>query len=152
MKEIIRSYIQEGTYSPSDGLNYWRERIFKSILLVILAFGAFPYGFGMYMSISEGLYLVAVIDTLVYGFIIFSVLTKYLSLANRVYVIITLVYFIGVALTILVGKDGAGFNYIIGAIVLSALLLGLKGAINSLLLTLLTIGVIALGLYFGVFW
>ncbi|MGQ1785251.1 MULTISPECIES: sensor histidine kinase [unclassified Saccharicrinis] len=151
MIERIKSYVSVGQYSSADGLDYWRERIFKSILLVIIIFGIFPYGFGMYMAFSQEIYPVAVVDTLVYGAIIYSIFTKGISLIKRIYFIVGLIFFIGIALTILVGKDGAGFNFVIGSIVLSSLLLGLRGAIISLVATLITVLLIALGIYLDVF-
>ncbi|GAF04431.1 sensor histidine kinase [Saccharicrinis fermentans] len=151
MIEKIRSYIKEGQYNPEDGLDYWRERVFKSILLVIVIFGFFPYGLGMYMSFSQELYSVAVLDTFVYGALVYTIFAKRISLVRRVYFIVGLIFFVGISLTILTGKDGAGFNFVIGSIVMSSLLLGVKGAVNSLIATLGTILLIAWGLFVDLF-
>lgn len=105
----------------------------------------------MYMSFSQELYSVAVLDTFVYGALVYTIFAKRISLVRRVYFIVGLIFFVGISLTILTGKDGAGFNFVIGSIVMSSLLLGVKGAVNSLIATLGTILLIAWGLFVDLF-
>ncbi|WP_083631110.1 sensor histidine kinase [Labilibacter marinus] len=147
----VKEYLSKGEYVASDGLNYWRERVFKSILIIIVGIGFVPYIFGMYMSFTFKVYSVAIVDTFVYASIIFIIFTHRIKLVQKIYFIVGLIFFIGVTLTLILGETGAGFNYIIGFSLLASLLLGLRGAINSLIITIGLIAFIAVGLHFNIF-
>lgn len=103
------------------------------------------------MSFTEKVYSVAILDTLVYGLILFTIFSPRLTLFKRIYIIVGLVLFIGVGLTLILGAEGAGFNYIIGYSVLVSLLIGLRGAITSLFIVFGLILLIGVGLSFNIF-
>ncbi len=151
IKSWIKSIIDNGEYSRQDGVKYWRERVYKSILLNIIFFGLFAFLFGMYMSIKDGIYFIAIMNVIIYTSIVFSLFVKRLSLAIRIYIIIGLTYFIGISLVFFVGPTGGGIAFFIGASFLASLLLGLRGSIYCLIINGILIILIAIGLYFNAF-
>ena len=151
IKSWIKSIIDNGEYSRQDGVKYWRERIFKSILLNMIVFGLFAFLFGMYVSIKNEIYFISVMDVIVYTSIVLALFVKRLSLAIRIYIIIGLAYIVGISLVFFVGPTSEGLTYFIGASVLASLLLGLRGSIYTIIINVIFIFTIAIGLYFDIF-
>ena len=147
----VESVIDNVEYSRNDGLNYWRERIFKSILLSIVFFGIFPYAFGLYMSIKNEVYLIAILDTLLYSVAVFTLIYRRLMLKTSIYIIIGMAYVVGISLVLFIGPASSGMDYLIGASILASLLLGLRGSIYSLTISTVLIIAITIGLFLNVF-
>jgi len=150
LKEIIE-IIERGRYSPEDGITYWREKILKIILLIILVFGLVPYILGSYLGYKFGHPELPIVNTISYFSIIYLFISKKLSLFIRILLIIIIAYTIGVSLVFLIGPEASGLSYIIAASLLSALLLGLRGSIGTLILNIIIFVFIALGLHYNWF-
>ncbi len=150
-KDWIKSIIENGEFSREDGVRYWHEWVFKSILLILILFGFFAFLFGMYMSIKTGNHIITVLDVIVYTSVVLVLFVKRLSLAIRKYIIIGLPYIVGVSLVFFVGPTSEGLSYLIGACILATLLLGLRGSIYSISISGILVVIIAIGLYFDAF-
>ncbi len=151
MNYWLQKIIDQGIKSHPVGSDSWREQVFKIILLIMGFFGIIPYALGMYLSITEHVYIIAGLNTFAYGSVLYIVFSKRISLVYRFYCTIGIVLILGIGLTLILGQVEAGFPYIIEFSVISALLLGLRGAINSLIIIFLFITSIALGLHLNLF-
>jgi len=149
--ESIKQKLDEGQYSPEDGVIYWRERVLKSIFLIVIVFGFLPYLFGSYIAIKMEAYSVLVTSSIAYFTVVFLFFTKWISLFVRILVIIILTYAIGFMLVFNIGPEASGLSYIIGGSLLSALLLGIRGSIWSLIFNMVLFIFIAVGLHFDIF-
>lgn len=150
----LQNTIDQGFKSDPDGLNSWRIQVFKIILLLIVLFGIVPYGFSVYLAIYQKAYPILVFNSLVYISTIYVVLTKRIPIMYRVYIVVALFLVLGIGLILILGEEGlgGGFSYLIAFSVTCALLLGIKGAINSLVILFLFIVSVSLGLHFNVFY
>jgi hypothetical protein len=151
IRRKLKDIIEEGRYSPEDGILFWRERILKITLLIIIIFGFIPYILGSYIGIKFGYTELPIVNSISYFTIIYIFISKKLSLFFRIFVIIVIGYIIGLCLIFLVGPEASGLSYLIAASLLSALLLGLRGSIGTLILNIILFAFIALGLHLGWF-
>lgn len=151
MKNWIKKLFETDAIQSKDGLHYWRLKVLEGVLLLTCLFGLGAYIFGMYMSIAYNAYFIAVVDTLGYGFLLYTYFNKKLSYQFRSWSLISVPILLSLGLLLVLGPSGAGHTYLIGFSILASLLLGFRGAINSLLIILLIISSIALGLYLEVF-
>ncbi len=149
--ESIKQKLDEGQYSPEDGVMYWRERVLKSIFLIVIIFGFLPYLFGSYIAIKMGVYSVMVTSSIAYFTVVFLFFTKWISLFIRIFLIILLTYAIGFMLVFNIGPESSGLSYFIGGSLLAALLLGIRGSIWSLIINIVLFIFIAIGLYYDLF-
>jgi signal transduction histidine kinase len=147
IRRKLKDIIEEGRYSPEDGILFWRERILKITLLIIIIFGFIPYILGSYIGIKFGYTELPIVNSISYFTIIYIFISKKLSLFFRIFVIIVIGYIIGLCLIFLVGPEASGLSYLIAASLLSALLLGLRGSIGTLILNIILFAFIALGLH-----
>ena len=147
----IKQKFEDTRFSNEDGVVYWRERVLKSIFLIIIISGIIPYIFSIYLSLKEDNYTLIILNTFVYFSIVSLYLANTISLYLRIISIIVMAYIIGFALVFMIGPEANGLSYVIAASLLSALLLGLRGAAGSLLLNIVMFAVIALGLHYGFF-
>lgn len=151
MKSWVKKILEAREFKLHDGFDYWRERVFRSIILIITIVGLPAYISGVYMSIIHEVYIVAVIDTVVYAALIYLLLFDKIRLKYKVYTLISLPLVIGCSLVIILGPQGAGFSYFIGFVILASILLGIKGAIGSLIIHISFTITVALGIYFKLF-
>jgi len=149
-KAIIR-FFENTKLTPDDGVLYWRERVLKSIFLIIIFSGLPPYIFSSYLALQTGNYALIAINTIVYFFIIILSIANKFSFFVRISSIIVMAYIVGLALLFLVGPKANGLSYIIAASILSSLLLGIRGAAGSLLINVILFLTIALGLHYNFF-
>ena len=116
--------------------NHWREEVVNSVFKFFAIFGMFPYIPSMYLSIIEKLPVIAVMDTLVYGACIFLAIDKKVPTHFKGVFGTSLFWILGIILLINLGPVGAGEIWLFSATVISALLLGEKGAITTFILSL----------------
>ena len=57
--------------SLTEGIQYWQERVLNGLLLMAALFGLPVYIASVLLSLKEGLLVVALADSLVYGILIF---------------------------------------------------------------------------------
>jgi signal transduction histidine kinase len=146
----VMRFLEDGQYQPDDGLIYWRERIIKSIYLIVIIFGLPTYIFSMYQASVNNLYSLIIINTIVYFVIIILFLVKSISLYVKGFTIIILAYIVGINLIINVGPEANGLIYFIAASVLSSLLVGVRGSIVSLTVNVIIFILFAIGLHYNI--
>jgi len=147
----IRAIVENGKYIPEDGLIYWRERIIKSIYLIVIIFGLPTYIFSMYEASVNNLFSLVIINTIVYTAVIILFFVKSISLYIKGFTIIVLAYIVGINLIINVGPEANGLIYFIAASVLSSLLVGVRGSIVSLIINIFIFVLFTIGLHFNIF-
>jgi diguanylate cyclase (GGDEF)-like protein/PAS domain S-box-containing protein len=110
----------------------WRERIFSSLLPVILVVGVLSTVGIIPFLIPQGMWPVALVDTvaLLWIFVIWRL--KRLSYSTRVMHFLAVVYVLSIALMLTVGA--ASMSYMLGPPLIAAILLGLRPALLALVL------------------
>lgn len=125
-----------------DGLMYWREKIFLILCFAFILAGFIAYAAGMKATISAKLWPVAVVDTFAYLLIFVIFIFDQLNLNLRIYTVLGLGYFLGVALLIYLGPYGAGFVWLMLVPFLAALLVGTRLAVISNFINLITLTIL----------
>lgn len=136
--------------ADENELRYWQDRVAFSFLLFCIFFGFFVLIFSVLLSLKEGLWLIAVIDIVIYlwVFILFS--KRSISYVFRNISIVTLCYLLGVTLLIAIGPfGGAGPVWLFFFPIITGLLANVRYAIVSLFINIITLVAIGLSVHFG---
>jgi PAS domain S-box-containing protein len=122
-----------------DGLAFWQEKVLLNLLLVTVILGFFTYIPSFVLSLREKLWIIAVVDTLVYVFVLFLFFRKDLPFKFRAAGIPLISYFLGIVLLITLGPFGAGPVWLFFFPVITGILMGQKQALQALALNLFTL-------------
>ncbi len=122
-----------------DGIMYWQEKILLNLFLVIAGLGIIAYIPSVALSIREELWIIAVIDTFLYIFIVFLFFKPNLSFSFRATSIPLISYLLGLILLTTLGPFGAGPVWLFFFPVITGILLGYKMAFGALIINALTI-------------
>ncbi|MFN3404274.1 MAG: sensor histidine kinase [Cytophagaceae bacterium] len=142
IKEILRDRIRSGIAQP-EGLHMWREKIFKSLMVVLIILGFIAYIPSIILSIYSKYWSIAILDTLVYLLVILIYFLKKTPFHIRVNGLLLIVYLLGVALLVILGAIGAGWAWLFAFPVFASILRSFK--ISILAITLNAITLIVLG-------
>lgn len=110
--------------TPEDGIRYWQERVLLTLLLAASGLGFITWIPSVYLSIKEGLWVVAVADTLVLGVVLWIFFNPRLPYGLRASAIPVISYLLGLILIFTLGPFGAGPVWLFFFPVLTAVLLG----------------------------
>ncbi len=122
-----------------DGLAFWQEKILLNLLLVTSILGFFTYIPSVALSLREELWLIAIVDTIMYFFILFLFFRKNLSFNIRSTGICLISYILGMVLLTTLGPFGAGPVWLFFFPVITGVLLGQRPAFQALAINLFTI-------------
>ena len=122
-----------------DGLAFWRRRIVSAILHGLAALGLLAYVPSMIAAVAAELWAIAVLDTVVYGWILVLTFVRRVPFGgsaigdtSRAMQLVVMLYVLGAALIGLVGPLGAGLLWLGAASTLTAVLLGTRAAVRAL--------------------
>lgn len=139
MTQLIRGFTIPEHLTPKDGIHYWQERVLLTLLLVESFLGTLTWFPSVYLAVKEGLWLVAVVDTLVLGFVVFLFLNPGLPYRFRAASVPFLAYVLGLILLFTLGPFGAGAVWLFFFPVLTAVLLGSKFSAWALVVNAVTV-------------
>lgn len=122
-----------------DGLAFWQEKILLNLLLVTVILGFFTYIPSFALSLREKLWIIAVVDTLMYIFVLFLFLRKDLSFNIRATGVSLSSYILGMVLLATLGPFGAGPVWLFFFPVITVVLMGRKPAFQALVINLFTL-------------
>ncbi|CAH0190907.1 putative signaling protein CC_0091 [Massilia sp. Bi118] len=111
----------------------WRIRIFSSLLSVVLALGAIAAAPSIPLLIHQGLWPVALMDTVALAWIFAIWRLERLPYRLRVLNFLAVLYAVAIALMLAIGP--ASLNYLLGPPVMAVILLGLRPAMGALALS-----------------
>jgi len=127
----VRQYCM-GDYTRMDGLQYWRNRLFASIVVYL-----FPLGILILIPSAFVVYSLS-LPALTTAYILFGVAISLISLYGgfelnqRKYLFITLIYTVAAVLIFYMGEHGAGLTYLFGATIFALLILPTKAGILTI--------------------
>lgn len=135
----VQKHITSVEFNPEDGVRYWQDRILLIIILFSLTIGFFVYWPSIWLSIVVEKWSIAIVDTVVYVWIVFLGVKRSLPYVIRAYSMTFLIFVLGIVLFVVVGPFGAGPIWLFFFPIIAALLLGKKAAFTALAINLLTI-------------
>ncbi|MCG8337942.1 MAG: ATP-binding protein [Proteobacteria bacterium] len=139
--DFVQRHTTSVEFKPEDGIRYWQDRILLVIILVSFTLGFFVYWPSVWLSIVVEKWSIAIVDTLVYTWVVFLGVKRSVPFAVRAYSMVFLFFALGVVLFAVVGPFGAGPIWLFFFPILAALLLGKQAAFAALSINLLTIGI-----------
>lgn len=101
------------------------------------------------LAIKFDLWLIAIIDTFGYAFLIYIFYNRSLSVNFRIYSLMAIAYLLGVILLLSVGPWGAGYLWLFFVPILASIFLNLKRAIFAVIINLFTLIGLGIAFYFG---
>jgi signal transduction histidine kinase len=132
-------------------LLYWKNKILKTLLWVIVIFGLISYIPAIIVSVQEQLLYVVIIDTFALLLAFFLLYNKTLSYYYKTSILMILFYFLGIGLLILLGPYGAGFGWLLGFPVSTAILLNRNAAYTAILINFISMSILGLLIHQGFF-
>jgi len=130
-------------------LDMEKEKLLTQLLRFLVLIGGLAYVPSMAAAIVNRLYLIAVVDTVMYLLVIYIAWNRRIKARSRIFVLVYCSFIVGVVVLFLTGPDGAGYIWFICAIVLSALFASKPLVIVQLVLACVALTVYALGLWLG---
>ncbi|BAO45390.1 HD-GYP domain-containing protein [Thiolapillus brandeum] len=123
LAEKLHRYILRRRSSDCDSLRCAQEKILYGMLGISWIVLIVPYVLGVVLGARAGLWMVVVVDTLVYSLLLYLVLKPSLSYHARVYGVLGVIQFLALALLLITGSQGAGWLWLLFTPVLASLLL-----------------------------
>ncbi len=120
---------EERSVGPID---YWRERIFRSMLLVAIWLGLVLYVPSMLLAVLYQQWLFTAVNSFVYGCVISLHFIPRVSLKIRAFALLAVVYLLSIFVMIYVGP--LGMVYLLTASVAATLFFNARAALFSILL------------------
>jgi signal transduction histidine kinase/CheY-like chemotaxis protein len=148
-KKIISIFLPSKVLEE-DSIDFFRQRLLYYLILSFGGFGSIAYLPSIYFAIQHKLYSIVVLDTLVIGFI-WILLFKKLSFLIKATGLLLIFYFLGLGLLIAVGPAGAGPLWLLMFSIMTSLLLGIRPAIISIGINILTWAVLSIFVYMHLF-
>ena len=105
-------------------MDWWRERIVTALLGLASILGAAAYFPGMLLAVSEGRYIIGLVDTAALALLIFLFFSKKISYRIKALVMITASMLLGMTLLISVGFYGAGYLWLFSCCLLTGVIWG----------------------------
>ncbi len=125
--------------SMADGITFWQEKVLLNLLFASVLFGAITLVPSVALAIKEQLWIIAVLDILIYLFVVVIYIKKELSYKFRATFIPIISYILGMVLITTLGPFGAGPVWLFFFPVITGVLLGYKMAGVALIINTLTI-------------
>jgi signal transduction histidine kinase/ActR/RegA family two-component response regulator len=142
---FIRRRLGPTSLRSSDGLHYWRERIFHYFSISVVFIGLIVYLYLGLSFIKEGEFAYAIFASFVFFSAVFATTVRSLPLKFRVSWLLFLIYLIGVYSLLETNSSSLGYAFFISYSLLSGILVSQKRAWLSLITistTLLLIGIV----------
>ena len=143
----MERWTQPPAGTRDDPFRYWQERVLLTALFAAVVFGFFVYVPSMWLSIKEGLWLVALTDTLIYALMLVIFVRRDLPYAVRSGCFVGGSYLLGLVLLIVLGPNGAGPVWLFAFPVFAGLLMGIRASLGALVINVVTL--VAMGLLIG---
>ena len=137
----IRRKLGPGTLPSGDGFLYWRERVFHYFVIAFVSVGLLTYLYYTISFLQEKQYISAIFNSVVFISVFFVSVVKSLPLKFRASWILACVYIIGGYLFLLQGPLSLGLVLLLAYSMLSAILLGYKSSVYSVVLNIVLLGV-----------
>jgi HD-GYP domain-containing protein (c-di-GMP phosphodiesterase class II) len=138
-------------YEVDNALPLWRKVIFYRLFRVLALLCVPVYVTSVYLCIIQGLWPMAVFDTLVYGVLLLILFHPTMADINRFIIGCLLAYAIGLGFILVIGPSGAGFFWLFAFAPLSSILLGEKAGLWAQIINGVSLSVIGIGYHFNWF-
>jgi PAS domain S-box-containing protein len=138
IKRFLTALLVPPELEQLEGLPYWRERIYYTLLGIGLILGLLAYIPAMIVAVQNGFWRLILADTLLYLAGIGLWCAKGLAYTIRAWIIVLLLYLIGLFVLFSMGVFSGGPAWLFAFAVMAGVFIGVKGAIVALLINFVT--------------
>ena len=145
LKDFIDRRTTPTDFTIDDGIRYWQERLLSVFVFAGTFLGFFVYLPSVVLCIKEELWSVAVVDTVIYSWVIILFFSRSVPFVVRALTFPVMGYILGMLLLFTIGPFGGGPVWLFAFPVIVAIFLGLRFSLISLALnagTIITIGIL----------
>jgi signal transduction histidine kinase/CheY-like chemotaxis protein len=135
--------VAPGPPSARNELLARRRRITHALLVTFVVLGGVAYLPSMWAAIQVEAWWIAIMDTAVYGVVVYAFLHRGLDHRIRAGIVVGAAALLGVTLSAALGPNGAGALWLCAVPVLTALLFGRRETVWSLVLVAAVLAVVA---------
>jgi signal transduction histidine kinase len=146
--KFITKWIPYPELAKGQPLVKWKNRLLFAMLAGLAFIGLIAYIPSIILSVQEKLWAVAAIDTIAYLVLLVIIFSRKISAETKVKTSLITFYFLGIALLILLGKDGAGFNWLFVFPILASFFYEVRGFIVSTLVNIASLTLLIIPIYF----
>ncbi len=137
----VRRKLGPGTLPSGNGFLYWRERIFHYFVIALISVGLLSYLYYTISFLQDKKYISAIFSSVVFISALFISIIRSFPFRFRAGWLLTCVYFLGGYLFLINGPLSLGLVMLLAYSILSAILLGYKASVYSILLNISLLGV-----------
>lgn len=119
----VQSTCMGGERVPPHSVDYWQNQLFTNTMQIILPLSLITTVPGVTYSLMSGYPVIAVLDFLSFGLVIFIALGKGISIQTRKFLLIAVTFVVGTYLLVYIGFKGPGFLFLYSACVFALLIL-----------------------------
>jgi len=150
----IKSKLMHNFFSPNisktQDIDAFRQRIVHNLLLSFAIFGSIAYIPSIYFAVQHKIYSIVVLDNITIV-VIWFVLLKNLSFLKKSLSMLIMFYILGLGLLIAVGPAGAGPIWLLMFSIMASVLFGMRAALFSLFINILTWTILSIFVYLHLF-
>lgn len=154
-ESYLQRYIRYSRFSEreeQEGLAYFRDKLFISILLLTFVLGSLSYIPSTYVAVSRDEPIIVVLNTCTILGLIFTVFYRGLSFYTRKILFSTNIFFLSFVMFMVLGLEGNGSVLIFALSILITLFNGRKHGLLAVLIVAVFYVILLLGLYFELFY
>lgn len=137
-----------GNYTQGDGLLYWQNRLFATIITYWIPVSFLALVPGVIMSFVGGIPSLGIIDILAASAVIVITFSSRLSIHLRKLLFICLLYILALVLIYYLGTSGPGLVYLLGVTIFIILIFPAKFGYFSVLINIIICGLTFVGIRF----
>lgn len=128
---------------PEDSVDYWRDVLFSRTVALVIPFSLLTVIPGVWYCLLTGLYLLATLDLLAYGLLLFVAFSRRIPVEVKKFLFLSVVYITGISLVFYAGAHGPGLLFLLAACVFGLLIMHRRYAyfwsgINTVIVTAFT--------------
>ncbi|WP_159018346.1 sensor histidine kinase [Algibacter sp. L3A6] len=154
-KSYVQRYVRYSRFSEreeKEGLPYFRDKLFISILLLTFVLGLLSYVPSTYVAIARGENIIVVLNTWTILVLIFTVFYRGLSFYAKKILFSINFFILSIVMFVVLGFEGNGSVLIFALSILITLFNGKRHGLFSILIIAIFYGVLLLGSCFNLFY
>ncbi|MGY3213658.1 PAS domain S-box protein [Mucilaginibacter sp. HD30] len=133
-RSIARRNLASSIDSNTQGLGYWKDELFCNFLLYCLPISLIALLPGVYMALTDGFPIIAVVDLASFAAIAIITFSDKFTLLTRKVLTLTVLYLLAIFLINTLGYMGPGVFYLFFVTVLSALIFPIRVGYTSVII------------------
>ncbi len=137
----VRRRLGPTSLPSGNGFLYWRERIFHCFIIALISVGLLSYLYYTISFLQDEKYISAIFSSVIFISTLFVSIVRTLPLKIRASWVLTCIYLLGGYLFVIKGPDSLGLVLLLAYSILSAILLGYKSSVYSVVFNILLLGI-----------